>query len=94
MTAGASFEAQCHAALACYKQDIADGTCRITADNTLVDRLLKAADRYVTTVIGDRARDRAAAELERRIALTTHPADRAQQRTAPRRAVLDEAGRR
>ena len=36
------FEAQCHAALARHKQAIADGTWHVTADNTLVDTILKA----------------------------------------------------
>lgn len=46
MTVRDSVEAQCHAALSVYKQDVADGVWRVTADNTLVDAFLKAADKY------------------------------------------------
>ena len=42
-------EKSCHAALARYKQDVADGMWRVTADNKLVDAIIKAADKYALT---------------------------------------------
>ena len=54
-------EKSCHAALARYKQAVAEGTWRVTADNALVDAILKAADRYALTEEERR-------ELERRLA--------------------------
>ena len=46
MTARASFEAACHAAITKHRHALADGTYRVTADNQLVDTLLKAGDVY------------------------------------------------
>lgn len=46
MTARASFEAACHAAITKHRHALADGTYRVTADNALVDAILKAADVY------------------------------------------------
>ena len=36
------FEAACHAAISRYKQDVAGGVYPKTADNTLVDAILRA----------------------------------------------------
>ena len=56
------FEANCHAALTRYKEAIQQGTWHVTADNALVDAILKAADRYAygATVTRRRAQIHAA----------------------------------
>ena len=46
MTARASFEQACHAALTRHRQQLREGVYPRTADNQFVDTLLKAADTY------------------------------------------------
>ena len=92
MTARATFESRCWEALATHGRAIADGTPPRVADPAFIDALLKAWEKSVGDVAVAEAR--AEAEVERLVALIRHPGDRAQQHTAPRRAVLDEAGRR
>lgn len=69
MTARATFEAGCWAALAKHKQAIADGTWQRTADNSLVDAVLKAADAYLLAAIEKAAEYGGTTPAERRIAL-------------------------
>lgn len=74
MTARANLEAQLHSCLAKYKQNVADGMWRVTADNTLVDAFLKAADKY--------------AEHGARAAVTEHETARQRQRQEAARPLL------
>lgn len=92
MTARATFESRCWEALAAHGAAIADGTLTRVADPAFIDALLKAWEKSLADL--SRTSDRTVAEVERLIALHHHPGDRAMQHTAPRRAVLDEAGRR
>lgn len=46
MTARNDMEAATWAALAKHRRALADGTYRVTADNQLVDAILKAGDAY------------------------------------------------
>jgi hypothetical protein len=63
VTARDSMEAATHAALSRYKQAVAEGTWRVTADNQLVDTILKAADKYALTALDTRVRDQIEAGL-------------------------------
>ena len=69
MTARDSMEAATHKALAEYKLAVAEGTWRVTADNQLVDAVLKAADKYALGAAVTRRRDQVrAADLDAALA--------------------------
>ena len=77
-------ERSCHAALSRYKIDVDAGMWRVTADNKLVDALLKAADKYALT----EQERRALAQQEAFAAV--HPSD-TRAVTRQRREQLDDA---
>jgi len=54
MTARASFEQACHAALTRHRQQLRDGTWQRTADNQLVDTLVKTWQTSIQTIISRR----------------------------------------